>query len=102
MHTYFIKKVRARKRVANVKRMQSKTVNKVKLPIQHESFLIADYYCNGMRILIFASYKAEDLLQNVEHYFGDGTFCVYYFANYLLHASSNKHFCFRIRLTSTN
>lgn len=51
-----------------------KNVEDVIVPAQYHSFCLADYYCDGIRILVFCAKKTIESLKTVRHILVDGTF----------------------------
>ncbi|KAL0860070.1 hypothetical protein ABMA27_010385 [Loxostege sticticalis] len=44
--------------------------------LQFHTFLLADYKCDDIRIILFSTNEAKSKMHEVTHYFGDGTFKV--------------------------
>lgn len=44
------------------------------VPQRYLSFLLGDYNCNGVRIILFCSEDMRKIVPTVDHIFGDGTF----------------------------
>ncbi|KAL0860038.1 hypothetical protein ABMA27_010353 [Loxostege sticticalis] len=65
---------RARNKSAGLNKINFKSVDEVKVPPQFQNFLMADYDCSGVRVLVFASEDARQKLQVLKSYYGDGTF----------------------------
>lgn len=51
-----------------------KNVDDVIVPPRDQSFLLGDYCCENIRILVFCTDETRQLLKNIKHVFGDGTF----------------------------
>lgn len=65
-----------RNKVAGTKKMFFNNNEEVEVPPVYKHFLVADYYYNGDRILIFGSEWSNQLLATSKNFFLDGTFAV--------------------------
>lgn len=65
-----------RNKAAGSSKMFFKNYEEVEVPLVYNNFLIADYYNNGDRIMVFGNEWSMDLLINYKNIFLDGTFAV--------------------------
>lgn len=65
---------RRRNKLAQVKKINAKTVEEVEVPSTFSDFLLADYRHKKMRIIVFCSSDAREIMKKIKHLFMDGTF----------------------------
>lgn len=63
-----------RKRDFKVKKLKYNNVEEVEIPATFNELLMADYNCDGIRVIVFCSKNFKPLLYEIDEYYGDGTF----------------------------
>lgn len=67
---------RQRNSEAGVSKIRHKKVLEFEVPPRYEDFVLADYSCDmdNIRIVVFSSLKAREIMSKETNFFGDGTF----------------------------
>lgn len=53
-----------------------KSINEVTVPVRFRESILADYYYDGTRILVFCPKRCRVMISKITEYFVDGTFAV--------------------------
>lgn len=61
-------------KVAGINKLVNKNVSDMEVSPKFASILMANYYHNGTRILVFCSENTKSLIPNIRVYLADGTF----------------------------
>lgn len=64
----------ARNKSAGVPKTVFSEVTEVVVPMNHNNFILADYYCNETRIILFCNQESRELIGKISEVFVDGTF----------------------------
>lgn len=65
---------RYRNTTAQVSKLQCNYVEEVQVPPKYNEFLLADYGSDGLRIIVFCSKEARNIIPEISDFFSDGTF----------------------------
>ncbi|XP_063393612.1 uncharacterized protein LOC134678836 [Cydia fagiglandana] len=64
----------ARHKSTGVTKSVYSSAQEVVVPDQYVDFILDDYWDSDKRIIIFCTSEARNIIQNIDEYFGDGTF----------------------------
>lgn len=82
-----------RNKSLEVKKTIFKNFAEITVPAKFSDFLLANYYDENKRILIFSSNEARDQIGHIDEYFGDATFdcCPYPFSQlFIIHGETGS------------
>ncbi|KAL0884030.1 hypothetical protein ABMA27_016064 [Loxostege sticticalis] len=65
---------RQRNKIASVQKINTRSVGEIEVPIQFQGFLLADYFSDPIRVIVFCSDDCRNIMEKVNHFFMDGTF----------------------------